>query len=265
MKLRLAALGMAATVALGANQANADGYVQAPRYAAPFSWTGFYIGGNVGGAWSDTQYLSNHVSGVGTCVGGGFVTPCDPVDHSATSITGGGQIGARLQSGVWVFGVEASLNALRLKDTTASFNVPATLNYSSELQSVYTATGQIGYARDRTLWYVKGGYAGGRMDLDSTTLPAPSAVGPAKTNLNGWTIGTGIEHALDRNFSIGLEYDYIRLEGDASTCTTGAASVFSCGAPGSLPLRYADITSDIHQVLLRLNYKFGRDEYRPLK
>ena len=144
-----------------------------------------------------------------------------------------------------------------------SFNLPATLNYTSELKTIYTATGQIGYAMGRTLVYVKGGYAGGRMDLDSTTLPAPSAIGPTKTNLNGWTIGGGIEQALDKNFSIGLEYDFIRLEGDASTCTTGAASVFSC--PAGLPLRYADITTDVHQVLLRLNYKFGRDEYRPLK
>ena len=55
MKSRLAVLGMAAALALGASQANADGYVRAPAYAAPFSWTGFYLGGNVGGAWSDTQ------------------------------------------------------------------------------------------------------------------------------------------------------------------------------------------------------------------
>jgi opacity protein-like surface antigen len=77
-------------------------------------------------------------------------------------------------------------------------------------------------------------------------------------------LGTGVEHALSRNVSVGVEYDYFRLEGDASTCVQGV-SVFSCSPPG-LPLKYADITSDIHRVVLRLNYKFGRDDdYRPLK
>jgi len=255
-----------AAAALLPAAASADGYARGPAYSPTFSWTGIYIGSNVGGAWSDTQYLSNHVNFVGTCVGSSFVTPCDPVNHSVSRVTGGGQVGARLQTGFWVLGVEASLNVLRLKDTTPSFNTGSTLNYTSDLKSAYTATGQIGYAMDRTLWYVKGGYAGGRMDLDSAAVVSAVAFfGPAKTSLNGWTIGTGVEHTLDKNFSIGLEYDYTRLEGDASTCTTGSASVFSCGAPGALPLKYADITSDIHQVLLRLNYKFGRDEHLPLK
>ena len=54
MRSRFAVIGMAfaavGTIALGASQASADGYSSGPRYVAPFSWTGFYIGVNGGGA-----------------------------------------------------------------------------------------------------------------------------------------------------------------------------------------------------------------------
>ena len=45
------------------------------------------------------------------------------------------------------------------------------MQYSSELRSIYTATAQVGYAWDRTLWYVKGGYAGGDLHFNSVTIP----------------------------------------------------------------------------------------------
>jgi outer membrane immunogenic protein len=113
---------------------------------------------------------------------------------------------------------------------------------------------QAGYAWDRTLWYVKGGYAGGEMKLNSITIPV-GTLGPAKTNLNGWTVGSGIEYAW-QNLSVGLEYDYIRLEGGATTCApNNPASVFTCA--GGLPLRYANIASDVQQVVVRLNYELG--------
>ena len=268
MKSRLAVFGMAAaavaTISLGVTSANADGYNTGPRYAAPFSWTGIYIGGNVGGAWLDADFLSNHVSGVGPCVGGGFVTPCDPVNHSAAGFIGGAQLGGRWQTGRWVLGLETSYSWTHLEDTTTSFSAPGTLNYTSELKSIYTATAQVGYAWDRTLLYVKGGYAGGDLHFNSITVPG-GTIGPVSTRVNGWTIGTGLEHALNKNVSVGLEYDYIRLDGDASTCSPTAGSVFSCPVPPGLVLKYADYTADVQQVVFRVNYKFGRDDPLPLK
>jgi hypothetical protein len=69
---------------------------------------------------------------------------------------------------------------------------------------------------------------------------------------------------LSRNVSVGLEYDYFRLDGSATGCVQSNSSVLHCGGP--LPLKYADIDTDAHQVVVRLNYKFGeRDEYTPLK
>jgi outer membrane immunogenic protein len=229
-----------------------------PAVAQPmpvFNWSGLYIGGHVGGAWLDANYLSNHATGAGPCFGSGFVTPCDPVNHRAANFIGGGQLGLRWQQGQWVLGVEGSLAATRLQDTTASVSLPDELNYTSDLRSIFTATVQAGYAWDRALWYVKGGYAGGRLHFDS--FATGGATGPVSTWVNGWTVGTGLEYALIGNLSVGVEYDYIRLTGDASTCSPNAGNVFSCPVPPGLVLRYASYTANIHQVLVRLNYKFG--------
>jgi len=248
---QLLVAGIAAAAFWGAPAFAADMAVKAPIAAPLFSWTGLYVGGNVGGAWSQTKYLSNHIQ----CVAGNnFTILCDPVDHRASSVAGGGQLGARWQRDHWVVGLDGSLDATSLSKTTPSFLVPASLNYSSELRTIYTGTVQAGYAWDRTLWYVKGGYAGGEMKLNSITIPV-GTLGPAKTNLNGWTVGSGIEYAW-QNLSVGLEYDYIRLEGGATTCApNNPASVFTCA--GGLPLRYANIASDVQQVVVRLNYKLG--------
>ena len=95
-------------------------------------------------AWLDANYLSNHVDGVGPCVGGGFVTPCDPVNHKAANFIGGGQLGLRWQQGQWVLRLEGSLAATRLQDTTASVIPPGDLTYTSELRSIIYCNGSGG-------------------------------------------------------------------------------------------------------------------------
>lgn len=256
-KLLLAAI--AATAIAGTSASAADMAVKAPPPAPvpSINWTGIYIGGHVGYAWTDASYLSNHVDGVGPCVGGLFVTPCDPVSSNPEGFVGGGQLGARWQTGRWVLGVEGTYTYVNLSQTTNSVSIPAGLTYFTKLKDVYTATGQVGYTWDRALVYVKGGYAGGRFDLNSLTIPG-GTIGPASASANGWTIGGGLEYSVTPNLSVGAEYNHIRLEGgNASVCSPSAGSVFSCPIPPGLPLKYADIRDNIDQVLLRVNYRFN--------
>ena len=57
----LAALGAAAP-ALGADLGGAPYYNKAPAYAAPiYNWTGFYIGGHLGGAFSGSNNFNGLV------------------------------------------------------------------------------------------------------------------------------------------------------------------------------------------------------------
>src|ERR1700730_2435916 len=254
--------GIAAAAFCGAPALAADMPVKGPVYkAAPapmFNWSGFYVGGHVGYAWSDPHWLTNHVNGIGPCVGGGFIIPCDPVNQKSKGFVGGGQVGARWQTGSWVFGIEGTLAGSHLSASTPSVLFPPII-YDTKVREIYTGTVQVGYAWDRSLWYVKAGYAGSRLSLNSEAIQAvPVAVAPVSVQGNGWTIGTGLEYSFLSNWSLGVEYDYIHLRaGDISTCTTGGATIFSCPVPPNMPLRYTNIRDNISEVLVRLNYRFA--------
>jgi outer membrane immunogenic protein len=254
---KLLIAGIAAAAFCGAPAIAADLPTKGPVYKAVdpiFDWSGFYVGGHAGYAWSDLRYLSNHIAGVGPCVGGGFITPCDPVNQKANGFVGGGQVGTRWQTGTWVFGIEGTWAWTDLGASSTSVTSPGTLTYDSKVKQIYTGTAQVGYASDRALWYVKGGYAGAQLFLNSITIPG-GTVGPVNTNLNGWTVGTGLEYGFAPNWSLGVEYDYIQLRGNATTCSPSPGSVFTCPTP--TPLKYASIRDNISEVLLRLNYRFA--------
>src|ERR1051326_1864264 len=120
MRLKFAAL-LLASMSLGAVQSAvaADMPVRGPVYkAAPavvgFSWTGCYLGGNVGGLWVDSDW---------TTPGGG-----DSGGHTASGVTAGGQIGCNYQTGPWVFGVEGMFN---WADVDGSHVSPAALTQTT--------------------------------------------------------------------------------------------------------------------------------------
>src|SRR5437016_82031 len=88
MRLKFAAL-LLASISLGAVQAiAADLPARGPVYKAPpaplaFSWTGCYIGGNVGGLWLKSDWTTAAGVGAGSDTGSG--------------VTAGGQIGCNYQ------------------------------------------------------------------------------------------------------------------------------------------------------------------------
>jgi outer membrane immunogenic protein len=83
--------------------------------AAVFSWTGFYIGGNVGGAWSRNNGDSDF----------GPLFPCIeslPGGGDTSGVIGGGQIGYNWQVNQFVLGVEADVVGSGLKGSSASLS-----------------------------------------------------------------------------------------------------------------------------------------------
>ena len=98
--------------------------------AEVYSWTGFYIGANAGYDWGRAA-----INGVETAP----IPPFFAIDAAAISaaasprlkpdgFTGGGQAGYNWQSGAAVFGVEADIEAFRLRaSTTGTFVFPSTL------------------------------------------------------------------------------------------------------------------------------------------
>ena len=164
----LIALG-AAVPAIAADMAPRS-YTKAPAYvAAPiYNWTGFYIGGHVGGGFPGSNNL------VGGSNDGTFM--------------GGVQAGYDMQfSPNWVFGVEANYSWL---DTNSSFA-------NNGLGSV---TGRLGYTWGPSLLYVKGGYAW----ADSRFTNGFSGNG----GRDGYTVGGGLEYMFTQNWSGKVEYQY---------------------------------------------------------
>jgi outer membrane immunogenic protein len=249
-------LASVVTFAGAANAADlpARVYTKAPPVIAPiYNWGGFYIGLNGGGA-------SSH-----NCWTGGVPVPTGLGCHDATGGLAGGQIGYRWQATNWVFGIEAQGDWANLKGSNTSAigtfgGVP--FANQTKIDSIGLFTGQIGYAWNNVLAYLKGGaalthdkYAG----ISNTTVAAIGGgvgVGPGGTFSQasqtrwGGVIGAGIEFGFASQWSIAVEYDHLFM----GTHNLNFVAVPAFGG-GFL---YTDgIKQDVDMATVRVNYTFG--------
>jgi len=225
-------------------------YVKAPppAIAAIYDWSGFYIGINGGGGSSHTCWDFLDTTGAFTGVAG---TRLREGCNNATGGTVGGQIGYRWQAASWVFGIEGQGN-------WADFNGDFTSTVfgdrnRSRIDSFGLITGQIGYAWNNVLFYVKGGGAvvGGRSDVfvGPTFVGAGTLIASANDQTRwGGTVGAGLEVGFAPNWTVGVEYYHIFL---------GNHNV-AFFAPGINAVAFTDnISQNVDMGLVRLNYRFG--------
>jgi outer membrane immunogenic protein len=224
----------AAFAALIAGSAIAD--AQQPRvYRRPvavpvYSWTGLYVGGNVGYSWGSAR---TDIAGNGTTISQGR-TPAnvgfaDSNTVRLDGVIGGGQIGYNYQfSPRWLLGFEADIqdsgqrgsNAFTDPFSTqicffsgpggcigfAPANGNAVTAYEGRIDWFGTVRGRLGVLiTDQVLLYGTGGLAYGRVELSGITnvngqfvagpipfSPAATSFSDSRTNV-GWTAGAGIE------------------------------------------------------------------------
>ena len=219
---------------------------------AVYNWTGFYIGGNLGGAWSGLS-AANFSDTLGSSFTAG--TNLQPV--------GGGQIGVNYQ--FWnrlVVGAEAMFDWLpgsQLSPITATDptgTVSANILNASE-HALATATARLGYAWDRILVYAKGGgawVAGNSPTISVGGVPATFA-SVGNTNGFGYTAGFGLEWAFANNWSVRAEYDYIGLPNETYTVAAGTPTF------GGDIINFDD--RNISLMTVAFNYKFGSSSMRP--
>jgi outer membrane immunogenic protein len=224
--LAMAAPAMAAD--LGARYTKAP-----PTYAAAiYDWSGFYIGAN--GGWGQANET-------GSLVPGGL----DLGSHKASGAVAGGQLGYRWQFASWVVGLEAQGNWADLKGnhSVAGFGDRAT----SKLDAFGLFTGQVGYAWNNALLYVKGGAAvtSNRYDYDAG---AGDYVAARNDTRWGGAVGVGLEYGFAPNWSVGIEYDHLFM---------GKRNIDFYAVPGGAPMGTARIGGDVDLVTARLNYRFG--------
>jgi outer membrane immunogenic protein len=231
----LIALGAAAP-AMAADLA-ARPYTKAPpMIAALYDWSGFYIGAN--GGWGSSRNCWDAVP-VNVAFG---PEGC----HDASGGTVGGQIGYRWQAGTWVFGVEAQGNWADFKGSNASLLFPGFVN-TSKIDAFGMFTGQVGYAANNVLLYLKGGAA---VTADSNRINTLGGGLFASSNDDtrwGGVVGVGLEYGFAPNWSLGIEYDHMFMQDKTYAFT----------APGGVFVGNDRIRQDVDLVTARLNYKFG--------
>lgn len=218
----------------GASFAQADGMYNNASYkdtvsAAPFSWTGFYIGGSVGFGSGTTENKADLEITEGDRPkefdilsrggeGQGFSFPLVDEDTDLNGGVYGLHVGYNLQRGHMVYGLEATISGAEF-DSSTSCGLLALFKCESDLDYYGTVVARLGYAVDKTLFYVVGGLAYGEVnnDLSLEALGFKLPLVNESDTAVGWTAGVGIEHAMTKNFIVRIEYAHIDLgDNDAS-------------------------------------------------
>lgn len=215
--------------------------------AVAYDWSGFYIGGHVGGAWGNKTWLED-ATGSGTGLGPAAAGLVD-ANYTVSGIFGGGQVGFNYQTGRWVWGVEGTLSGASINGGGgACFTAVGPGNTcSTNIDWLGTVTGRLGYAWDRTLLYVKGGYAAAHEKHSNPfTFGRFSGVDTATETRSGWTIGAGVEYALMGAWSVKAEYDYLDFGTRDLTFTDALGGGYT-----------ENIRQNVHEFLVGVNYRFG--------
>jgi outer membrane immunogenic protein len=234
----LIALGMAAPASAADLAARPYTKAPPPIVAPIYDWTGFYIGGN--GGWGQTRNCVNFVDAAGFVVADGC--------RERSGGLAGGQIGYRWQVSQWVFGLEAQGDWADLSNTRVSLIDPR-FSTRTKTDGIGLFTGQIGYAWNAALFYVKGGAAvtSNRFSIQSTLTGVELAA--ASSTRWGGAVGAGFEYGFAPNWSVGVEYDHLFM-GD----TNNSFSVVNPIVAAAVNNR---VSQDVDMVTLRLNYRFG--------
>jgi outer membrane immunogenic protein len=225
MDTRFVAAVAACAVVLGAGAANAADlpvrmttkapvYTKAPPPIELDTWTGFYVGANVG--FASARAESDIMATVDT-------------SQTLTGIIGGGQVGYNMQRGPWVFGLEFDVQGSS-QDATWSGIVGGggggggtAVSQQVSLPWFMTLRGRVGYAIGPTwMIYVTGGGAWGEVK-SVTTAVGPGVFSWDETR-GGWVIGAGVEGRINRQWSWKAEYLHVDL-GSRNTLLFGMPTV----------------------------------------
>jgi outer membrane immunogenic protein len=263
-KLLLA--GTAIAVVMAANSAGAAD-LSRPVYKAPpppipvFSWTGWYVGVHVGGAWGTKEWSDPIFTEFD-----GFTTFVDSFpdlttnNYGVNGFLGGVQIGYNYQSGPWVWGVEAQASWAGIRGSDACFFFGKG-TCKTNVDALGSFALRFGGTIDRAMLYVKGGLAwayerhaintfffGGKGSGDSATVTTET-----KHWRWGGMLGAGVEFAFTNSISGKLEYNYM----DFGTRTYTFGPVSSPFAdPGSGESVELKIRQNIHLVKVGLNFRW---------
>jgi outer membrane immunogenic protein len=275
--LRRILLASVGAIALAGSAFAADLPSRAPPpvYVPPapiFTWTGFYIGGQVGYAWG-----KNNVN-----FGDNF-GDFDSFSYNTSGVIGGAHVGYNLQLSQFVIGLEGDVDGTSQRKSFSQsmlFGSSLVTGAFGGLAGPLTGTGtfavnhsiegsirgRVGYAWDRVLLYATGGVAfggfnssvsgnfAGFVTADTTSGLAPfGPIGGSSSSSAtrvGWTVGGGLEYAVTNNWSIRAEYRYTDF-GHATQYATSFDSVLLGPAGAFINRHFTE-----NRVQVGFSYKF---------
>jgi outer membrane immunogenic protein len=227
-------LSTVALIAFAAPAAAADlaarPYTKAPPapIAVVYDWSGFYIGAN--GGWGSSRKCWDFVTPGGAFIG-----------------AEGCQIGYRWQASSWVFGLEAQGNWADFRGSNVSLLFPGARN-DSRIDAFGLFTGQVGWAANNVLFYIKGGAAVTADRFRIFDVPTGVVVGTAGDDTRwGGVVGVGLEYGFAPNWSAAIEYDHLFMQDRTVTFNT----------PGGVFFGNDRIRQDVDLVTVRVNYRWG--------
>jgi outer membrane immunogenic protein len=282
----VAVVGFASIATAADMPAKAPMYTTAPLAAPAYSWTGFYLGANVGGGWGsrNVSYTPNDPlmaflfsqSGAAT-----FGPP--PASFDTSGVLGGLQAGYNQQFGTnYLIGIETDFNWSGMKgsgSTTGAGNfgaIPFTNMVDEKIKWFGTVRARLGYLpTNNLLFFISGGLAYGRVERTATYTfgwqgggaiiggptggysftcfaLSPCLAGSSSNADIGWTMGGGVEYALSKNLTVKAEYLYVSLAGN--TVTETALTPQSGTLPASFNANYSHTNFNVARV--GLNYRF---------
>jgi outer membrane immunogenic protein len=219
------------------------------EYSAPievatsaFSWTGFYLGAHGGYNWSNSRY--NHEE---TATVGGAAVNSERFDVDPSGLAGGVHVGYQHQWDHFLLGGELAYTFYDADDRAFTNLNAIARTRDSEIRDIWSVSAKAGYAWDRTLGYVKAGYANAKLSYVNTRISTGLVVGHSDDRVGGFLIGTGVEHALTDNWIVGVDYTFTKF-------SVGDQQQFNNGVAVLATNRDNHLTN--HNVGLRLSYKF---------
>lgn len=262
-----------------------------PSVSPAWNWTGFYVGAHGGGVWGRADIAHSPIPappGFAFAVDAAAVTAANSPRLNPKGFLAGVHAGYNLQSGSFVWGLEADFSYFRLRANSAGqFFFPSTLpggvlgpptltfTAATDINTDWLATlrPRLGLAAGNALFYVTGGLAvtNERVNQFSSVLNGATLASSISETRLGWTVGGGVEYLLTPNWTIRAEYLHL----DFGTANGAGIGGIPAGVLGNLPCTGAQavmtgpgtytgcslssrVTAEI--VKVGVTYKFGAPE-----
>jgi len=240
MKTFLLSGAVAVALAVSGPALAADMPVKAAPVVSPVvTWSGFYFGGSMGGAWAkpDPFFVPSTVT-----TSAAFPT--------ASSWIGGLHTGYNFQFGHIVLGTETNY---LWTDLNSSITCPtAVLTCTTRIQNIFMTGGRLGLAWNNLLLYGAGGYSRTAYEQLSrvtlTGLPNESA----QSWHDGWYAGGGVEWALTPRIWLGVDYTLVNVN-----------TRLDVGIPATIPSSDRSQGAKVDMVRAKVSFKLWEGLFGP--